>query len=167
MCRWCVLTDRTRAASDSDSVDGESPPVCLAGCDDRTSGPERGCYRQDGALASPLLRCELLALSPSQRARSTSSASVQRSAMRASRSTVRGLQVIVSLLLSSIMLGKQGTSLVAIIRTTNRKQELQMLVGELTRARSSSIPQELLARARRATELGEPGTELVRRPLPH
>ena len=75
--------------------------------------------------------------------------------------------MIVSLLLSSIMLGKQGTSLVAIIRTTNRKQELPMLVGELTRARSSNIPQELLARARRATELGEPGTELVRRPLPH
>ena len=55
--------------------------------------------------------------------------------------------MIVSVLLSSIMLGKQGTSLVAIIRATNRKQELQMLVGELTRARSSTIPQELLARA--------------------
>ncbi len=75
--------------------------------------------------------------------------------------------MIVSLLLSSIMLGKQGTSLVAIIRTTNRKQELQMLVGELERARSSNTPQELLARARRATELGEPGTELVCRLVPH
>ncbi len=74
--------------------------------------------------------------------------------------------MIVSLLISSIMLGKQGTSLVAIIRMTSRKQELQMLVGELTRARSSNIPQELLARARRATELGEPGMELVCRPLP-
>ncbi len=74
--------------------------------------------------------------------------------------------MIVSLLISSIMLGKQGTSLVAIIRTINRKQELQMLVGELSRARSSNIPQELLARARRATELGEPSMELVCRPVP-
>ncbi len=80
----------------------------------------------------------------------------------------RGLhwQVIVSLLISSIMLGKKGTSLVAIIRTTNRKQELQMLVGELTRARSSNIPQELLARARRATEKSDPGMELVCSPVP-
>ncbi len=70
-----------------------------------------------------------------------------------------------SLLISSIMLGKQGTSLVAIVRTTSRKQELQMLVGELTRARSSNIPHELLARARRATELREPGMELVCRPV--
>ena len=75
--------------------------------------------------------------------------------------------MIVSLIISSIMLGQKCTSLVAIIRTTNRKQELQMLVGELTRARSSNIHQELLARARRATELGEPGTELVCRPVPH
>ena len=65
--------------------------------------------------------------------------------------TFRELQVIVSLLISSIMLGKQGTSLVAIVRTTNRKHELQMLVGELARARGSNTPQELLARARRAT----------------
>jgi hypothetical protein len=69
--------------------------------------------------------------------------------------------VIVSLLISSIMLGKQGTTLVAIIRTTNRKQELEMLVGELSRARSSNIPKELLAHARRATERGEPSMELV------
>jgi hypothetical protein len=75
-------------------------------------------------------------------------------------------QVIVSLLISSIMVGKKGTSLVAIIRTTNRKRELQMLVGELTRARSSNIPQELLARARRATEYNDPGTELVCSPVP-
>jgi hypothetical protein len=79
---------------------------------------------------------------------------------------VRRLQVIVSLFLSSIMLGKQGTSLVAIVRTTNRKHELQMLVGELARARGSNTPQELVARARRATEYGEPGMELVRRPMP-
>ncbi len=71
-----------------------------------------------------------------------------------------------SLLISSIMLGKQGTSLGSIIRTTIRKQELKMLVGELTRARSSNVPEALLTRARRATELGEPGTELVSRPLP-
>ena len=75
--------------------------------------------------------------------------------------------MIVSLLISSIMLGKQSTSLVSIIRTTSRKQELQMLVGELTRARSSNIPHELLARARRATELREPGMELVCRPVPY
>ncbi len=80
--------------------------------------------------------------------------------------TTRGLQVIVSLLISSIMLGKQGASLGAIIRTTNRKQELKMLVGELARARGSNISQELLARARRATEHGERGIELVRLPVP-
>ncbi len=74
--------------------------------------------------------------------------------------------MIVSLLISSIMLGKQGTSLVAIIRTINRKQELQMLVGEFKRARSSNIPQELLARARRATGLGKPGMKLVCRTAP-
>jgi hypothetical protein len=73
----------------------------------------------------------------------------------------------VSLLISSIMLGKQGTSLVAIIRTTSRKQELQLLVRELTRACSSNIPHELLTRARRATERGEPGTELVCCPVPY
>ena len=69
--------------------------------------------------------------------------------------------MIVSLIISSIMLGQKCTSLVAIIRTTNRKQELEMLVGELKRARSSEIRQALITRARRASELGEPGTELV------
>jgi hypothetical protein len=116
-------------------------------------------------LASPLLRCELLALSDAQPASSTSAASCNALRCAHQALNVRGLQVIVSLLLSSIMLGKQSTSLVAIIRTTNRKQELQMLVGELKRARSSNIAEELVARARRATELGEPGMELVCRPV--
>ena len=50
------------------------------------------------------------------------------------------------------MLGVKATSLGAIIRTTNRKQELEMLVTELTRARSSNIPPALFERARHATE---------------
>ena len=58
------------------------------------------------------------------------------------------------------MLGWKGTSLNAIIRTTNRKQELQMLVEELTRARGSSIPSELAVRVRCATELGH-NSEMV------
>ncbi len=49
----------------------------------------------------------------------------------------------------------------AIIRTANRKQELQMLVEELTRARGSSIPSELAVRARRLTELGHSEFEMV------
>ncbi len=62
-------------------------------------------------------------------------------------------QVIVSLMVSCIMLGVKATSLNAVIRTTNRKQELTMLVGELTRVRSSNIPAELFQRAGRAAEL--------------
>ena len=58
------------------------------------------------------------------------------------------------------MLGWKGTSLNAIIRTANRKQELQMLVEELTRARGS-IPSELAVRARRLTELGHSEFEMV------
>jgi hypothetical protein len=51
------------------------------------------------------------------------------------------------------MLGVKSTWLNAAVRTTNRKQELEMLVTELTRARSSNIPPALFERARRATEL--------------
>ena len=79
-------------------------------------------------------------------------------------------QAIASLLMTAIMLGVKATSLGAIIRTTNRKQELQMLVGELRRAGivsssmhlETSIPQELMERVRRATELAPPGMEIVR-----
>jgi hypothetical protein len=63
------------------------------------------------------------------------------------------VQVIASLMVSCIMLGVKATSLNAVIRTTNRKQELTMLVGELTRVRSSNIPAELLQRAGSADEL--------------
>ena len=59
------------------------------------------------------------------------------------------------------MLGWKGTSLNAIIRTANRKQELQMLVEELTRAHGSSIPSELAVRARRLSELGHSEFEMV------
>jgi hypothetical protein len=59
-----------------------------------------------------------------------------------------------SLLVSAAMLGVKVTSLNAIIRTINRKQELKMLVAELAlpRSRGSSVPVELMQRARRATE---------------
>jgi hypothetical protein len=59
------------------------------------------------------------------------------------------------------MLGYKSTSLNAIIRTANRKQELQMLVEELTRARGSSIPSGLAVRARRLSELGHSEFEMV------
>ena len=62
------------------------------------------------------------------------------------------VQVIVSLLVSAAMLGVKSTSLNAAVRTTNRKQELETLITELTRARSSNIPPALFERARRATE---------------
>jgi hypothetical protein len=63
-------------------------------------------------------------------------------------------QVIASLLVSAVMLGVKVTSLNAIIRTINRKQELEMLVAELNlkRSRGSIIPVELMRRARRASE---------------
>ena len=63
-------------------------------------------------------------------------------------------QVIASLLVSAVMLGVKVTSLNAIIRTINRKQELKMLVAELNlpRSRNSNIPVELMQRARRASE---------------
>ena len=65
-------------------------------------------------------------------------------------------QVIASLLVSAVMLGVKVTSLTAIIRTINRKQELEMLVAELTlpRSQGSNIPAELMQRVRRATEHG-------------
>ena len=67
---------------------------------------------------------------------------------------------MISLLVSAVMLGWKGTSLSAIIRTANRKQELQMLVEELTRARGSNAPPELVVRVRCATELGH-NSEMV------
>ncbi len=65
-------------------------------------------------------------------------------------------QVIVSLMISAAMLGVKVTSLNAIIRTINRKQELKMFVAELTlpRSRGSNVPPELMQRVRRATEHG-------------
>ena len=60
------------------------------------------------------------------------------------------------------MLGVKATSLNAIIRTINRKQELGILIGELKKARSS-VPQEALAeRVRRATEHAPAETGIVR-----
>ncbi len=67
-----------------------------------------------------------------------------------------------SLLLSAVMLGVKATSLNAIIRTINRKQELGILIGELKKARSS-VPLEALAeRVRRATEHAPAETGIVR-----
>ena len=62
--------------------------------------------------------------------------------------------MIASLLVSVVMLGVKVTSLNAIIRTINRKQELKMLVAELalSRSRGSNIPVELMQRARCASE---------------
>jgi hypothetical protein len=60
-------------------------------------------------------------------------------------------QVIVSLLVSAVMLGVKATLPNATIRWTNRKQELEILVEELTRVRSS-VPAALIERARRASE---------------
>ena len=70
------------------------------------------------------------------------------------------VQVIGSLLISAAMLGFKVTSLNAVIRTVNRKQELTMLIGELTRAHSN-IPQELVERVQRATDHGQPGFDSV------
>jgi hypothetical protein len=72
-------------------------------------------------------------------------------------------QVIASLLVSAVMLGVKVTSLNGIIRTINRKQELKMLVAELNlpRSRGTSIPVELMRRARRATEHGPAETKMV------
>jgi hypothetical protein len=62
---------------------------------------------------------------------------------------------------STIMLGKNATSLIAIIRTINRQQELEiMLIGELAQS-PSNIPMELMERARRATQHGPAEIELV------
>jgi hypothetical protein len=65
--------------------------------------------------------------------------------------------VIASLLVSAVMLGVKVTSLTAIIRTINRKQELEMLVAELTLPRSQGIdvPAALMQRVRSATEMTE------------
>ena len=72
-------------------------------------------------------------------------------------------QVIVSLLLSAVMLGVKATSLIAIIRTINRKQELGILIGDLKKDLSSSMLQEALAeRVRRATEHAPAETGIVR-----
>ena len=72
-------------------------------------------------------------------------------------------QVIASLLVSAVMLGVKATSLIAVIRTINRKQELEMLVAELglSRSRGSNVPVELMRRARRATEHGRAEMKMV------
>jgi hypothetical protein len=66
------------------------------------------------------------------------------------------MQVIASLLVSAVMLGVKVTSLNAIIRSINRKQELKMLVAELTLLRSHGInvPAKFMQQVRRATEHG-------------
>jgi hypothetical protein len=58
--------------------------------------------------------------------------------------------VIGSLLVSAIMLGKNATSLVGVMRTIHRKRELDLIIGALKRL-SGSIPPELMERVRRAT----------------
>ena len=68
--------------------------------------------------------------------------------------------MIASLLISAAMLGKNATSLIAIIRTINRQQEIEMLIGELAQS-PSNIPMELMERARRATQHGPAEIELV------
>ena len=60
------------------------------------------------------------------------------------------------------MLGVKATSLNAIIRTINRKQELGILIGELKKARSSMPPKVLAERVRRATEHAPAETGIVR-----
>ena len=72
-------------------------------------------------------------------------------------------QVVASLLVSAVMLGVKVTSLNAIIRSINRKQELKMLVAELTLLRSQSInvPAELMQQVRRATEHGPAEMKMV------
>ena len=72
-------------------------------------------------------------------------------------------QVIASLLVSAVMLGVKVTSLNAIIRSINRKQELKMLVAELTLLRSQGInvPAELMQQVRRATEHGPAEMKMV------
>jgi hypothetical protein len=71
--------------------------------------------------------------------------------------------VIASLLVSAVMLGVKVTSLSAVIRTISRKQELKELVAELglPRSRGSSIPVELMRRARRASEYGPAEMKMV------
>jgi hypothetical protein len=73
------------------------------------------------------------------------------------------MQVIASLLVSAVMLGVKVTSLNAIIRSINRKQELKMLVAELTLLRSQGInvPAELMQQVRRATEHGPAEMKMV------
>ena len=67
-----------------------------------------------------------------------------------------------SLLLSAVMLGVKATSLNAIIRTINRKQELGILIGELKKARSSMPPKVLAERVRRVTEHAPADMGIVR-----
>ena len=72
-------------------------------------------------------------------------------------------QVTASLLVSAVMLGVKVTSLNAIIRTINRKQELKMLVAELTTLRSQGInvPAAIMQQVRRATEHGPAEMKMV------
>ncbi len=71
------------------------------------------------------------------------------------------MQVIASLLVSAVMLGVKVTSLNAIIRSINRKQELKMLVAELTRSQGINVPAELMQQVRRATEHGPAEMKMV------
>ena len=69
--------------------------------------------------------------------------------------------MIISLLVSAVMLGVKATSLAAIIRTINRKQELAILIGQLTHLHSGILTDETMERVRHATEFVPAGTEMV------
>jgi hypothetical protein len=58
------------------------------------------------------------------------------------------------------MLGLKSTSLNAIIRSINRKEELDMLLKELSKSQSNVSP-ELVERAQRAAEPTPTGIEMV------
>jgi hypothetical protein len=58
------------------------------------------------------------------------------------------------------MLGLKSTSLNAIIRSINRKEELDMFLKELSKSQSK-ISRELVERARRAAEPTPTGIEMV------
>jgi hypothetical protein len=81
---------------------------------------------------------------------------------------------MVSLLISTFMVGVKSTSVIALVRTTVRKQEIKMLLAEFEKA-FTRVPSSVLERARRFTihppEGTEEPTELVsrraRRPQVH
>ena len=71
-------------------------------------------------------------------------------------------QVIASLLVSAVMLGVKG-HITQCHHPHDRKQELKMLVAQLTlpRSQGSNIPAELMQRVRRATEHGPADMSVV------